>query len=215
MSVSVVVGTLTGPLGRLSAARLAVVPAAPGSGAHLSQAVCQRQANLRWPRRIVGVEVGEEGVPTRPCHGDRDPPQSRSPATSTPTYAEDPTDRVIRRRTLRVIPNPTREADTGGGSGRPYDRLPACGHGGALRQRGRGHRVLLPQAGSRSRPGPPLARGYRLRTPRSGPSRPRSGAHRRRSWSAGRYARRGTDDRLGPGLAGITAPDGVHTLIDS
>jgi hypothetical protein len=179
MSVSVVVGTLTGPLGRLSAARLAVVPAAPGSGAHLSQAVCQRQANLRWPRRIVGVEVGEEGVPTRPCHGDRDPPQSRSPAPSTPTYAEDPTDRVIRRRTLRVIPNPTREADAGGGPGRPYDRLPACGHGGALRQRGRGHRVLLPQAGSRSRPGPrwPGAIGYAPHAPdRRGRGRAHTGA---------------------------------------
>jgi hypothetical protein len=125
MSVAVVVGTLTGALGRLSAARLAVVPAAPGSGADLSQAVCQRQANLRWPRRIVGVEVGDEGVPTRPCHGDRDLPQSRSPATSRPTYAEDPTDRVIRRRTLRVIPNSLHGASTVNRPMRVTTALPA------------------------------------------------------------------------------------------
>src|SRR4029453_19567446 len=43
--VSVVVGTLTGPLGRPSAARLAVVPAAAGSGAHLPPAVGQREAD--------------------------------------------------------------------------------------------------------------------------------------------------------------------------
>src|SRR5215218_9431263 len=72
--VSVVVGTLTGPLGRPSAARLAVVPAAAGSASHLPPAVGQRQADLRRERRIVGAEVGEQGLPTRPCHGDRDPP---------------------------------------------------------------------------------------------------------------------------------------------
>jgi hypothetical protein len=72
--VSVVVGTLTGPLGGLSAARLAVVPAAVGSGAHLPPAVGQREADLRRERRVVGAEVGGESVPARPCHCDRDPP---------------------------------------------------------------------------------------------------------------------------------------------
>jgi hypothetical protein len=68
--VSVVVGTLTGPLGRPSAARLAVVSAAVGSGAHLPPAVGQREADLHREGRVVGAEVGEEGVPARPCHCD-------------------------------------------------------------------------------------------------------------------------------------------------
>ena len=79
--VSVVVGTLTGPLGRPSAARLAVVPAAAGSGADLPPAVCQREADLRRERRVVGAEVGEEGLPARPCHCDCDPPSSCRPCT--------------------------------------------------------------------------------------------------------------------------------------
>jgi hypothetical protein len=79
--VSVVVGTLTGPLGRLSAARLAVVPAAVGSGAYLPPVVCQREADLRRERRVGGAEVGEEGAPTRPCHCDCDPPSSCRPCT--------------------------------------------------------------------------------------------------------------------------------------
>ena len=70
LRVFVVVGTLTGPLGRLSATRLAVVPAAGGSGADLPPAVCQREADLRRKRRVGGAEVGEEGVPTRSCHDD-------------------------------------------------------------------------------------------------------------------------------------------------
>src|SRR5512132_1490174 len=72
--VSVVAGTLTGPLGRPSAARLAVVPAAAGSGAHLPPAVGQREPDLRRERPVVRVEVGEEGLPARPRHGDRAPP---------------------------------------------------------------------------------------------------------------------------------------------
>ena len=68
LRVFVVVGTLTGPLGRLSATRLAVVPAAGGSGAGLPPAVRQREADLRRERRVVGAEVGEEGVPARSCH---------------------------------------------------------------------------------------------------------------------------------------------------
>jgi hypothetical protein len=68
--VSVVVGTLTGPLGRPSAARLAIVAAAVGSDAYLPPAVGQREADLRRERRVVGAEVGEEGVPARPCHCD-------------------------------------------------------------------------------------------------------------------------------------------------
>jgi hypothetical protein len=60
--VSLVVGTLTGPLGRLSAARLAVVPAAAGSGANLPPAVYQHEADLCRERRVVGAEVGEEAV---------------------------------------------------------------------------------------------------------------------------------------------------------
>src|SRR5215211_4360197 len=74
--VSVVVGTLTGPLGRPSAARLAVVPATVGSDAYLPPVVCQREADLCRERRVVGAEVGEEGVPARPCHCDCDPPWS-------------------------------------------------------------------------------------------------------------------------------------------
>src|SRR5215207_8000655 len=78
---SVVPGTLTGPLGRPSAARLAVVPATVGSGAYLPPVVGQREADLHRERRIVGAEVGEEGVPARPCHCDCDPPWSvRAPA---------------------------------------------------------------------------------------------------------------------------------------
>jgi hypothetical protein len=68
--VSVVAGTLTGPLGRPSAARLAVVPAAVGSGPYLPPVVGQREADLCRERRVVGAEVGEEGVPARPFHGD-------------------------------------------------------------------------------------------------------------------------------------------------
>jgi hypothetical protein len=68
--VWVVVGTLTGPLGRLSAARLAVVPAAAGSGADLPPAGGQREADLRRERRIVSAEVGEKGVLAPPCHDD-------------------------------------------------------------------------------------------------------------------------------------------------
>jgi hypothetical protein len=79
--VSVVVGTLTGPPGRPSAARLAVVPTAAGAGAHLPPAVGQREANLRRERRVVAAEVGEEGVPARPCHGACDPPLSYRPCT--------------------------------------------------------------------------------------------------------------------------------------
>jgi hypothetical protein len=79
--VSLVVGTLTGPLGRPSAARLAVVPATVGSGAYLPPVVCQREADLRRERRVVGAEVGEEGVPARPCHCDCDPPSSCRPCT--------------------------------------------------------------------------------------------------------------------------------------
>ena len=79
--VSVVAGTLTGPLGRLSAARLAIVSAAVGSGAHLPPAVGQREAGLRRQRRVVGAEVGEEGLPARPCHCDCDPPSSCRPCT--------------------------------------------------------------------------------------------------------------------------------------
>jgi len=82
--VSVVVGTLTGPLGQPSAARLAVVPAAVGSGAHLPPAVGQRKADLRRERRVVGAEVGEEGIPARPCHCDRDPPSPYGPAPVVP-----------------------------------------------------------------------------------------------------------------------------------
>src|SRR5829696_5327989 len=79
--VSVVVGTLTGPLGRPAAARLAVVPAAVGSGADLAPAVGQREADLCREGCVVAAEVGEEGVPARPCHGDCDPPWSvRAPA---------------------------------------------------------------------------------------------------------------------------------------
>jgi hypothetical protein len=74
--VSVVAGTLTGPLGRLSAARLAVVPAAAGSCVYFPQAVRQRHADLGRERRVVGAEVPEEGVPTRLRHCDFDPPQS-------------------------------------------------------------------------------------------------------------------------------------------
>jgi hypothetical protein len=77
--VSVVVGTLTGPLGRPSAARLAVIPAAVGSGADLHPAVGQREADLCRERRVGGAEVGEEGVPARPCHCDCDPPWSLWP----------------------------------------------------------------------------------------------------------------------------------------
>jgi hypothetical protein len=70
LRVFVVVGTLTGPLGRLSATRLAVVPAAGGSAADLPPAVCQREADLRRKRRVGGAEVGEESVPARSCHDD-------------------------------------------------------------------------------------------------------------------------------------------------
>jgi hypothetical protein len=49
--MSVVLGTLTGPLGRPSAARLAVVPGAVGSSAHLPPAVGQREADLRASTR--------------------------------------------------------------------------------------------------------------------------------------------------------------------
>src|SRR6266498_734928 len=51
--VSVIVGTLTGPLGQLSAAWLTVVPTAAGSGAHLS---------------FVPAPVSLRG-PVRPVHG--------------------------------------------------------------------------------------------------------------------------------------------------
>src|SRR5215218_8652855 len=59
-----------------TSAVLAVVAAAVRSDAHLPPAVGQREADLRRERRVVGAEVGEEGVPARPCHGDCDPPQS-------------------------------------------------------------------------------------------------------------------------------------------
>jgi hypothetical protein len=88
--VSVVVGTLTGPLGRPSAARLAVVPAAVGSGAYLPPAVGQREADLHRERPVVAAEVGEEGVPARPCHGACDPPSSCSPCTRRPPSARLP-----------------------------------------------------------------------------------------------------------------------------
>jgi len=61
--VSVVVGTRTGSIGQLSAAWLAVVAAAAGPGACLLPAVCQREPDLGGEWRVVGVEVGEEGVP--------------------------------------------------------------------------------------------------------------------------------------------------------
>jgi hypothetical protein len=60
----VVVGALTGLLGRLSTAWLTVVPTAAGSGAELLPAVCQREPDSGRQWRIVAVEVGEEGLPT-------------------------------------------------------------------------------------------------------------------------------------------------------
>ncbi len=60
--VAVVVRALTGPLGRLSTARLSVIAAAAGSGAHLPPAVGQREADFRRERPVVGDEVGEERV---------------------------------------------------------------------------------------------------------------------------------------------------------
>jgi hypothetical protein len=85
--VSVVVGTLTGSLGRPSAARLAVVSAAAGPGAHLSPAVGQREADLHGEGRVVGAEVGEEGVPARPCHCDCVLPVPARPCTRRPLSA--------------------------------------------------------------------------------------------------------------------------------
>jgi hypothetical protein len=60
--VSMVVGALTGLLGWLSTAWLTVVPAATGSGAYLFPAVCQREPGPGGKRRVVGTEVGEEGL---------------------------------------------------------------------------------------------------------------------------------------------------------
>jgi hypothetical protein len=79
--MSVVAGTLTGPLGRLSAARLAVVPAAAGSCVCVCVCAFLRlfasaMRTLVGERRVVGAEVPEEGVPTRLRHCDFDPPQS-------------------------------------------------------------------------------------------------------------------------------------------
>jgi len=61
--VSVVVGTRTGSIGQPSAAWLTVVAAATGPGAYLLQGVGQREPDLGGKRRVVGAEVGEEGVP--------------------------------------------------------------------------------------------------------------------------------------------------------
>jgi hypothetical protein len=62
--VPTVMGTRTGSIGQLSAARLAVVAAAAGPGAYLLPAVCQHEPDLGGEWRVVGVEVGEEDVPT-------------------------------------------------------------------------------------------------------------------------------------------------------
>ena len=60
--VLVIAGTLTGLIGRLSAAWLAVVPTAAGSAAELPPVVRQREPGPGGKWRVVGAEVGEEGL---------------------------------------------------------------------------------------------------------------------------------------------------------
>ena len=59
-SVSVVVGTLAGPLGRPSTARLTIVPTTAGSGAELLPVVGDREPDPSRERRVVAAEIGEK-----------------------------------------------------------------------------------------------------------------------------------------------------------
>src|SRR5579883_1094163 len=68
MRVVVVVRACTRPGGALSAAGLARVAAAAGALAELDGGVPERQAQLRGQRRVVVVEVGDQGAQARAAH---------------------------------------------------------------------------------------------------------------------------------------------------